>query len=73
MSFDISTINSTLGNIVDQQNDRLGQLSSNLNPDNTADLLKFQAETNRFSVVVGLQSAAIKTIDDAARGIVQKI
>ena len=26
MSFDISTINSTLGNIVDQQNDRLGQL-----------------------------------------------
>ena len=49
------------------------RLSSNLNPDNTAVLLKFLAETNRFSVVVGWQSAAIKAIGDAARGIVQKI
>lgn len=73
MSFDISTISNSLGTLVDQQNDRLGQLTSNLNPDNTADLLKFQAETNRFSVVVGLQSATIKVLGDAARGIVQKI
>lgn len=73
MGFDISTINSTLGNIVDQENDRIGQLSSTLNPDNTADLLKFQAETNRFQVVVGLQSATIKVLGDVARGIIQKI
>lgn len=73
MSFDISTINGTLGNNVAQLDAQLDQLSATMNPDNTADLLKFQAETNRFQIAVGLQSAAIKVIGDVARGIVQKI
>ena len=73
MSFDIGTINGTLGNNVAQLDAQLDQLSATMNPDNTADLLKFQAETNRFQVAVGLQSAAIKVIGDVARGIVQKI
>lgn len=73
MSFDINTINSTIGNAATQMDAQLGALSSTMDPSKPADLMKFQAEMNQYQNMIGLQSAAIKAIGDITRGIIQKI
>ncbi|MFO1349188.1 MAG: EscF/YscF/HrpA family type III secretion system needle major subunit [Gammaproteobacteria bacterium] len=73
MSFNVNTVNGTLGNTAAQMDAQLSQLSSTMDASNPQDLMKFQAAMNQFQQVIGLQSAAIKAIGDVARGIIQKI
>ncbi len=45
----------------------------NLDPSNMADLLSFQQQMSKLTMMYGLQSGVIKSIKDTSQGIIQKI
>ena len=45
----------------------------NLDPSNMADLLAFQQQTSKLTMLYGLESGVIKAIKDTSQSIIQKI
>ncbi|MGF1716018.1 EscF/YscF/HrpA family type III secretion system needle major subunit [Photobacterium chitinilyticum] len=51
----------------------LTRFSTEMDPGKPEDLMKFQKMVSEWSMVMGLQSATIKSVRDALQGIIQKM
>ncbi|GAB3517810.1 MULTISPECIES: EscF/YscF/HrpA family type III secretion system needle major subunit [Photobacterium] len=71
MNFD--TINQGLGKIMEAKDTELTRFSTEMDPGKPEDLMKFQKMVSEWSMVMGLQSATIKSVRDALQGIIQKM
>ncbi|WP_174999213.1 EscF/YscF/HrpA family type III secretion system needle major subunit [Rugamonas aquatica] len=75
MAFDLSTLNSTLGNIVARNeagmNQVLSDVQSKADP-SAADLMQLQQSSMKYTLSVETQSQMIKVLGDLLKSIVQK-
>ncbi|ELR67238.1 hypothetical protein C942_02747 [Photobacterium marinum] len=71
MNFD--TINQGLGKVMEAKDAELTRFSTEMDPRRPEDLLQFQKLVSEWSMVMGLQSATIKSVRDALQGIIQKM
>ncbi|WP_252176092.1 type III secretion system needle filament subunit SctF [Endozoicomonas sp. 4G] len=46
---------------------------SNMDPNNTKDMVEFQVEFNKYMIIEGLRSSIIKSIKDTLQSIIQKL
>lgn len=75
MSFDFNTITSPIGNQVQTAQTTMAGAAESLkaNPNDIAAQQKLLQATNNWSNMCNLQSALIKAMGDAIRGIIQKM
>lgn len=73
MGLDFNTIDKGIGKNVNDMQNKLDDMSKNLDPTNTKDMLKYQQEMAKWSVAVGVESSTIKSITDALKGITQRM
>lgn len=71
LSFDQTTsrLNEQLNKFEKQTKERM----DNLDPSNMADLISFQQEMNKLTMMYSLESGVIKSIKDTGQSIIQKI
>ncbi|CAM3555648.1 type III secretion system needle filament subunit SctF [Parendozoicomonas haliclonae] len=75
-----STPNLSFDSTTQRLNEKLNDFEStvktrmdSLDPSNMADLIAFQQEMNKLTMMYSLESGVIKSIKDTAQGIIQKI
>ncbi len=73
MSFNYDVVNSTMGNTLNQLDGDLKSFSATMDPNNAADLIKFQQMTQQWSLAVTTQTTSVKLVGDALRGVMQKV
>ena len=71
ISFDSATNN--LGSKISDMESKLQANMTNLDSGNMSDLLLFQNQTSKFTLMYGLSSGLVKSIKDTAQGMLQKM
>ncbi|WP_281646233.1 EscF/YscF/HrpA family type III secretion system needle major subunit [Parendozoicomonas sp. Alg238-R29] len=70
------SFNETTARLNDKLKDFESQVEArmeNLDPSNMADLIQFQQEINKLTMMYSLESGVIKSIKDTGQSIIQKI
>lgn len=77
MGMSLSTISNTLGNSLQTQETAVQASVDNINAKggdaSTTDLLALQQESQKWTMLVELNSTMIKQFGDAAKGVIQKM
>ncbi len=71
LSFDQTT--NRLSNELEKFEKNVQDRMNNLDPSNMADLISFQQEINKLTMLYSLESGVIKSIKDTGQSIIQKI
>ena len=73
-------VNLSFSETTDRLSDEIGKFEAdvkarmeNLDPTNMADMIAFQQEINKLTMMYSLESSVIKSIRDTGQGIIQKM
>ncbi|MRI35054.1 EscF/YscF/HrpA family type III secretion system needle major subunit [Endozoicomonas sp. OPT23] len=72
-SFNFDDVQDKLGASANTLNEQLSAKISDMDPNNTKDMVEFQVMFNKYMVVEGLRSSIIKSIKDTLQSIIQKL
>ncbi len=73
MSLNMDAVFQKLGEATQSVEDKITQQINNMDPSNTADVLKLQQLMQRWSIAVQIQTNTVKTISEGLRATVQNI
>ena len=68
-----STASDTLGSKISEMEAKLQANMTNMDPSNLSELLVFQNQTSKFTIMYGMSSGMVKAIKDTIQGMLQKI
>ncbi len=72
-AIDFDSANSRLSQQIQNFESKLETNMKNMDPSNLAEMISFQQEVNKLTMLYSVQSSTIKAIKDTAQGIIQKI
>ena len=72
-NFSIGDISSKLGAQLKAEQDRLGDMMTDFDPDDPGAALKIEMEVQRYKAEVSLQAALVKVVGDMDQMIMQKM
>jgi type III secretion apparatus needle protein len=73
INFNYGQVTNTLGQSASTKEAELASFTKTMDPGSAADMIKLQHLTQQWNVAINLQSATVKMIGDALKGIVQKV
>ncbi|MGI9279298.1 MAG: type III secretion system needle filament subunit SctF [Endozoicomonas sp.] len=71
--FNFDHIQSVFGKTAETLDQNLKAKITNMDPNNTKDMVEFQVEFNKYMIIEGLRSSIIKSIKDTLQSIIQKL
>ena len=73
MAFNFDAISEAMGRQATLKEDELRSFSNTMDPNSSADLIRFQQKIQEWGLINNLQSTTIKALKDALSSIVQKM
>ena len=70
---DFNQTNSRLSQQIESFEKKLEANMKDMDPSNLAEMIEFQQEVNKLTMLYSIQSSTVKAIKDTAQGIIQKI